>query len=77
MATEREIYEFWARNKTPVGLMVQRARQHGVSEQQVEAAARIVFEEVKDIIENVPEIKLYMNGKELERVILFRNMLIC
>ena len=71
----KEIIEFWRQNKTPIGLMRQKARNHNVKPQQVEIAAQIVFEEVKEIIENVPEISWHMNGSQLERIILLQNHL--
>lgn len=70
-----EIIRFWQRNNTPVSLMAQKAPVHDLVRQQVEVAARIVYEEVQEIIENVSEIRPYMNGNELERIILFRNLL--
>ena len=71
----QEIIEFWQRNKTPIGLMVQNAGAHGVTAQQVERAAQIVYEESQEIIFNVPEIYVHTNGNELAKIILFRNML--
>ena len=86
----QEIIDFWQRNNTPIGLMVQNAPKHGVTAKQVERAAQIVYEEAQEIIENVPELKPYMgfytfNGKKRERTLvtsksyektwLFRNQL--
>ena len=71
----QEIIEFWQRNNTPIGLMVQNAPKHGVTAEQVELAAALVYREVQEIVENVPEIKPGMNGKEYEKVILLRNQL--
>ena len=71
----KELIEFWQRNNTPIGLMVQKGRSHGVKRQQVERAAQLVYEEAQEIVENVPEIKPWTNGAEYARVILFRNQL--
>ena len=71
----REVEKFWQRNNTPIRLMMQKAWKHGVKPKQVEAAAHIVYEEVQELIENVPEIKLGLNGKHLEKIILLRNHL--
>lgn len=72
---KKDVVEFWRRNKTPIGLMVQRGRGNGLKAQQIERAALIVFEEVEDIVANLSEIKPYMNGRHLEKVILLRNQL--
>jgi hypothetical protein len=72
---DAEIIEFWQRNKTPIGLMVQSSRPYGITPQQVERAAQIVYEEVQEIIYNVPEIYPYTNGTEYARIILLRNHL--
>jgi hypothetical protein len=37
--------------------------------------SRIVYEEVQDIIYNVPEIKVLTSDRQLERIILLRNQL--
>jgi len=71
----QEIIEFWQRNKTPIGLMVQNARLHGVTPQQVERAAQIVYEEAQEIIFNGPESYIHTNGNDVARIVLFRNML--
>jgi len=70
-----EIIEFWQRNKTPIGLMVQSAKRDGITPQQVERAAQIVYEEVQEIIYNVPELYIYTNGNDYKRIILLRNHL--
>lgn len=72
---DKEVFKFWQRNNTPVSLMVHRAPSHDLVRAQVEIGAVRAFEEAQELIENLPEIKLWMNGKELERIILLRNQL--
>jgi hypothetical protein len=71
----QEIKDFWVRNNTPIGVMRLRAPKRLVKPHQVEIAARIVYEEVQDIIYNVPEIKVLTSDRQLERIILLRNQL--
>ena len=71
----QEIIEFWKRNHTPIGRMIQNADYHRVKPADIEKAAEIIYYEILEVLENVPDVKWHMTRRSHETLMSTYNQL--
>lgn len=64
---KKEVIEFWQKEDIPVSRMISRAPDYRLQPQQIERGAEIVYYELLELIENIPEQKPWMGYFEKNR----------